>query len=267
MSGTDLLSVNGANARGAIVTAAGPAMRGALHDLALPTFRAYAQAWGWNLRVHDLSADGRGADAGAVQAKWAKINLLREALQNHAFALWLDADILLLRRDDDILAHLHPRSFQALVLEQVPAEHRINPNTGVWLLRSCPQAFAFLDAVQACGVQPGPWADQGAVLHALDWDRGDEQYHWAGPGPGNAFTAATSWLPPGWNQPFLGQRLEADLYNGTSSSYVGRPRVTRPHALHFMGMLPAARYRHMQRMLSVWDEAPRTAALPLATPA
>jgi len=230
---------------GAIVTAAGPTMRDALHDLALPTFRAYGQAWGLDVLAHDLGRDGAGADRQAVQAKWAKLDLLRNALHSHAFALWLDADVLLLRQDEDIRQHLHPDCFQALVLEHVPAEHRINPNTGVWLLRSCPAAFDFLDAVEKCGLQTGPWADQGAVLAALNWDRGDEQYHWARPGPGNAFTEGTSWLPTGWNQPYLGPRPEDDLYNGTASSYVGRPSVPDPHALHFMGMLPTARYRQM----------------------
>jgi hypothetical protein len=265
MSGTDIWTKQVAGARGAIVTAAGPSMRDALHDLALPTFRDYAQVWGWDLLVRDLIVDGSGADLGAVQAKWAKIELLREALRRHSFALWLDADVLLLRVDDDIREHLHPRSFQALVMEQVPAEHRVNPNTGVWLLRSCPAAFAFLDAVQAHGLQPGPWADQGAVLAALGWDRGDEQYHWARPGAGNTFTEGTSWLPPGWNQPYLGQRLEGELYNGNVSAYVGRPDVPDPQALHFMGMLPAARYRRMAGELA--ERATGPSVPPLAASA
>jgi galactosyl transferase GMA12/MNN10 family len=247
MAGTDVRAVGGSATNGAIVTAAGPAMHDALHDLALPTFRTYAQAWGWKVLAHDLFTDGSGADIAATQAKWAKLELLREALRHHPLALWLDADVLLLRHDDDIRQHLHPESFQALVLEHVPAEHRVNPNTGVWLLRSCPAAFAFLDAVQNCGLQPGPWADQGAVLVALGWDRGDETYRWARPGPGNAFTAGTSWLPPGWNQPYLEERLDSDQYNGTAASYVGRPNVADPQALHFMGMLPGARYQHMAR--------------------
>jgi galactosyl transferase GMA12/MNN10 family len=247
MSGTDIRAIKGPDSSGAIVTAAGPAMHDALHDLALPTFRTYAETWNWQVLAHDLVMDGSGADSAAVQAKWAKVKLLREALQRHPYALWLDADVLLLRHDDDIRQHLHPDSFQALVLEHVPAEHRVNPNTGVWLLRSCPAAFAFLDAVQSCGLQPGPWADQGAVLTALDWDRGDEQYRWARPGPGNGFTAGTSWLPPGWNQPYLEERLDSEQYNGTSASYLGRPSVADPQALHFMGMLPEARYQHMAR--------------------
>ncbi len=236
--------------RGAVVSAAGPQMRDVLFDLALPTFARWAKQWGWFLSVEELPADGVGADAAAQQAKWAKLDLLRAALRRFPMALWLDADVLVLRNDEDVSIHLHPDAFQALVLEQVPLEHRLNPNTGVWLLRSCPQAFDFLDAVAKAGQQPGPWADQGAVLEVLGWDRGDERYHWARPGSGSAFLASTSWLPPGWNQPFIGKRQDQDSFNSCAQSYNARPQVASPHAVHFMGMTPAARYRQMSDVLA-----------------
>ncbi len=232
-------------ANGVVVTAAGPQMRAVLHDLSLPTFRAFADRWGYAVSAVDLEADGIGGDRPAQRAKWKKIELMRNALARWPLALWLDADVLVMRDDEDIAAHLPADCFQALALEHVPAEHRVNPNTGVWLMRSCPMAFAFLDAVQTAGTQPGPWADQGAVLDALGWTRGDENYWWARPGRGNHFLEATGYLPPGWNQPYLGGRVESDIYNGSADSYVGRPTVAAPHALHFMGMKPAARYRHM----------------------
>jgi hypothetical protein len=248
-----------AQPRGAVVTAAGPQMRAILHELALPTFHRFASRWGYAVLAEDLPTDGVGADTGAQQAKWAKIRLLREALTSFPLALWLDADILLGRDDEDIATHLHPDHFQALAMEQVPDEHRLNPNTGVWLMRSCPAAFAFLDAVKVAGPQPGPWADQGAVLAVLGWDRGDDRYRWARPGRGGQFLAGTGWLPPGWNQPYLGGRTDEDLFNSSAQSYTGRPVVSHPHALHFMGMSPAARYRHMAavaKTLWVADVAP-----------
>jgi len=251
-----------ARPRGAVVTAAGPQMRDILEQLALPTFQRFARRWGYAVLAEELPTDGAGADPAAQQAKWAKLRLLREALASFPLALWLDADILLTRDDEDIASHLHPDHFQALALEQVPYEHRVNPNTGVWLLRSCPAAFAFLDAVTTAGRQPGPWADQGAVLAALDWDRGDQQYWWARPGRGNQFLAGTSWLPPGWNQPYLDGRTDEDGYNSSARSYADRPVVSHPHALHFMGLSPAARYRHMAavaKTLPLLDPAPATA--------
>ncbi len=228
------------------MTAAGPCMRPVLEELALPTFVAFAQRWNYAVEATELSSDGVGAEPEAQRAKWAKLDLLRSALQRYPLALWIDADVLLMRGDEDIADHLHPTAFQALVLEQVPAEHRVNPNTGVWLLRSTPAAFGFLDAVSAAGPQPGPWADQGAVLAALGWDRGDGEYHWARPGSGTPFLAGTSWLPPAWNEPYLGRRDDRELYNGSLRSYDGRPTTGRPHALHFMGMTPTARHEHMR---------------------
>jgi hypothetical protein len=242
--------------RGALVSAAGPRMRAMLHDLALPGFTRYAERWGWEVVVEDLAHDGSDATPDAQRAKWAKLGLLRQALQRYPLALWLDADVLLLRDDEDVTAHLHPAHFQALALEQVPSEHRINPNTGVWLLRSCPQAFAFLEAVESLGPQPGPWADQGSVLAALGWDRGDEQYRWARPGPGSAFLSGTSWLPPSWNQPFVGRRRPDECFNSAWDSYGDRPRVLDPHALHFMGMSPEARYLAMSSVLCQGEPEP-----------
>src|SRR3954462_15871062 len=194
-------------------------MQAALYGLALPPFRRGARRWGWAVDAVDLTADGVAADAGAQRAKWAKIGLLRSALERAPLAMWVDADVLILRDDEDVSGHLHPAAFQALALEQVPAEHRVNPNTGVWLLRSCPDAFAFLDAVECAGPQPGPWADQAAVMAVLGWDRGDERYHWARPGRGSSYLAGTSWLPVSWNQPWVEGRRSEGCYNSTADSY------------------------------------------------
>lgn len=231
--------------RRVLVTAAGPRMQQVLEEVSLPSFERYAARWGYDVRAAMLPRDGSGADQAAQAAKWQKIRLLVDALANYDFVVWFDADVLIVRDDDDLAAHVHPDDFQAFALEQVPAEHRINPNTGVWAMRSSPTSLAFLQEVEARGPQPGPWADQGAVLAALGWDRGDPDYHWAGPGVGGEFLRRTSWLPSGWNQPYLGPRSPQDSYNSDPASYAGRPVVDRPYAVHFMGLTPDARYRHM----------------------
>lgn len=227
------------------MTAAGPQLRQVMHDLAVPSFQPFARHWGYEVEAVDLAVDGEGTDAAAQRAKWAKLTVLRSALGRHALVLWLDADVLLLRDDEDIADLLAPGDFQALALEQVPSERRTNPNTGVWLMRSCPASFAFLDAVDAAGPQPGPWADQGAVLAALGWDRGDDRYRGARPGAGSPFLAGTSWLPTSWNQPWVGERDEDDAFGSRVDSYRDRPVVPFPHAVHFMGMRPQARARRM----------------------
>jgi hypothetical protein len=231
-----------------LLTAAGPTMRSVLHELALPTFQAYAARWGYAVRAVDLPRDGAGADQGAQQAKWAKLDLLRHALDDHDLVLWLDADVLVLRTDEDVADHLLPGDLQALCLEQVPSEHRVNPNTGVWLLRR-DGGRDFLDVVRRIGPRPGPWADQGAVLAALGWDLGDERHHWARPGHGSPYLTRTSWLPTSWNQPFVHGRTSSDCFNSSAESYLDRPTVPAPRAVHFMGLTPRARHRHMRNAI------------------
>ena len=66
---------------------------------------------GYAVLAEELPTDGAGADPAVQQAKWAKLRLLREALASFPLALWLDADILLTRDDEDIASHLHPDHF------------------------------------------------------------------------------------------------------------------------------------------------------------
>ena len=223
-------------------------MRPVLHDLALPTFRAFGSHWGYTVQAVDLPRDGAAADQDAQRAKWAKLGLLRSALDDYDLVLWVDADVLVLRTDEDVADHLLPGDLQALCMEQVPSEHRLNPNTGVWLVRR-EGGRDFLDLVLRTGPRPGPWADQGAVLAALGWDLGDELHHWARPGLGSPYLTRTSWLPTSWNQPFVQGRTSSDCFNSTADSYIDRPTVAAPHAVHFMGLTPHARYRHMQAAL------------------
>jgi hypothetical protein len=88
-------------------------VRAILHELALPAFRRFARRWGYAVLAEELSTDGASADPSAQQAKWAKVRLLREALAAFLLALWLDADILVMRDDEDVAPHLHPDHFQA----------------------------------------------------------------------------------------------------------------------------------------------------------
>ena len=108
----------------------------------------------------------------------------------------------------------------------------------------------FLQAVEAAGPQPGPWSDQGAVLAALGWDRGDERYHGAQPGHGTAFSRRTTWLPGRWNQPWLGPREDEGAFNSAPGSYGDRPAFPDPCALHFMGMTPEARLHAVRGVLA-----------------
>jgi hypothetical protein len=215
----------------AIVTAAGPNMMPLLENYALPTFERFADEHGYSVCVKKLENDDRDRNGTQARtARWMKFSLLRNALSDYSIAVWLDADVMIRRTDEDVADNLHPDGFQALSLEQVPSEKRTNPNTGVWVMRSCQKAFDFLDAAEAAGEQPGKWMDQAAVMKALDWEMGeDHDYRWARPGRGNDYMQGTTWLPTGWNQPYLER-------SNNREACEGRAIVAEPHAIHYMGM-------------------------------
>lgn len=223
-------SVRGHGARKAIVTAAGPRMWRLLERYALPTFWRFADRFAYDVLPSLLDDDGESDDRRATNgARWAKLPLLREALESYDIVVWLDADVMIRRFDDDIAAHLAPEKFQAFALEQVPQDRRINPNTGVWVMRGGRQAISFLNTVERAGQQRGPWADQAAVMKVLGWDRGGCLYQGAGPGPGSSFLRGTAWLPPSWNQLYAVPGEDAAGVHAVL-------RVNEPHALHFAGM-------------------------------
>lgn len=229
--------------RKTLLTAAGPNMETVLERFSLPLFERFAETHNYAVEAHSLGEDSLlRKDNRAIAARWQKIGLLRKCLEKNDVVAWFDADVMIARRDEDIADHLAATDFQGLVLHNVPAEDRINPNTGVWLMRNSPQSFDFLDEVEETGIVSQRWADQAAAMQVLDWQMGDTRHTGARmPDSPNYFAAATSWLPTGWNQPYVDNRPNPE-------AYVGRPLVENPHAVHFMAMTITDRLTHMETL-------------------
>ncbi len=213
-----------------IVTAAGPNMREVLDRYTLPSFIRFADRYKYEVQVNYLETDGLSRKGSEVRkARWQKINLIKQALLKHSIVLWLDADTMICRDDEDV--PLEPTDYQGLVLHHVPSEGRVNPNTGVWILRKCQKAFDFLASIERIGLPENDrWADQAAVLRALGWILGDERYNGARmPDHPTEYIKGTTWLPSGWNQPYTENRRNPE-------AYIGRPLVEDPHIIHYMAM-------------------------------
>jgi hypothetical protein len=216
-----------------IVTAAGPHMLPLLRKYALPTFGRLARALGADLHSVDLDADSSDyLSDQASRARWAKLDAIEQALADgYPEVLWLDADILVVRYDDDPFRYLRAGDFQGFVLEHNSAEARTNPNTGVWLVRNTPMARAFMSGVKMIGELPGStWNEQAAVIQALGWDPGIYNHHGARPGRGTEFLRHTTVLPAPWNQ----------LYIDMADPGRNCPVVPHPHVIHFAGMVVLA---------------------------
>jgi hypothetical protein len=127
---------------------------------------------------------------------WGKVPLLRDLLGTFDAVLWLDADVLILDRSDDIAAGVEDWAVTAMVRHQVESRHThgivqadhdglaMVPNSGVWFVRR--EALPLLDALLARYPQhrDSIWWEQTALIEMLP----------AGWSP------QTHWLDPGWNR-------------------------------------------------------------------
>ena len=206
-----------------LLSHANPAQRQLL-DLASPHYRAYAQRHGYETRLvmSPLAAGYR-------TPQWAKIALLRDALADADLCLWLDNDLVLRDQEHDIADGLDDADFQAFCLEQTP--HGFGPNSGVWLMRSCPEAKAFLDDVWLTGPLPDATLnDQATIAHLLGFSYLPT---FTKPIASSRYLAHTGWLDARWNM--------------LSVFHPEAPLVAR--AVHYGGLDFAAKYEAMREQL------------------
>ncbi len=134
-------------------------------ELALPTFKHYAERFGYEVVV---GSGDEAAQAGRP-GPWRKVPLIRESLRTYDLVLWLDTDVMILDAGRDIADELGAGDYQALV-EQVSGDGRI-PNTGVWLLRAGQRAQDFLEATwNEVDYIDHMWTDQAAAVTALGYE-------------------------------------------------------------------------------------------------
>lgn len=156
-------------------------------DLALPTFRAYADRYGYEVVVGDGDSQGR-------PPSWAKVLLMKRLLNEYDEVLWIDADAIILRNDRDISDEVPPDAWQAFAM--CPG-WRTGPilNCGVWLIRSTDKAKSFLDLVWSAEHRiEHRWWEQMAVLDLLGFDERGEVIG------ESAWLAGTCFLDDVWNR-------------------------------------------------------------------
>lgn len=180
-----------------LVSAAGTRFRPLLRA-SLPTFERFAERHGYRLVIHEVD-DRRAINDPAARkdVRWSKISVLRTILRGTDFALWIDADAMIRRYERDILDDLPGECFQGFVLERIGG--RINPNSGVWVIRSDPRSFSFLATLDAIGPLDHSWSDQATICHLLGWSLGDYHGRGARPVRATAYCRGTWWLPQEWN--------------------------------------------------------------------
>jgi hypothetical protein len=218
----------------ALVTAAGAHMAGVL-ACSEPTFRHYAQTFGYDLFIHRDVQDGEKYDSHeSHMSRWAKLDYIKSALKTHDLVVWMDADVMIIKFDRDIAGDMPVDAFQALALEVFP--HRFNPQTGVWILRKDQMTDAFLAQVEANSslseIREHAWADQAGVSVALGWEILDKRKSFDGrsharPMNFSPFLKRTGWLSPEWNPQGLTKHITSNrtVHFAGEHNYVRQPKM------------------------------------------
>lgn len=143
----------------ALVTfATGPAK--AQLEVSEPGFREYADRHGYEFRICEDIPTFR-------PPSWFKVLALRDALQEHDEALWLDADILILDGEQDIAEDVWPGAWQGLVVHHTPDGEV--PNHGVWFVRR-PMLPVLAEMWRMDEYTHHPWWEQAAGCELLGYD-------------------------------------------------------------------------------------------------
>jgi hypothetical protein len=136
-----------------------------LLDVALPTFAWYAQTHGYDLFVPS------GAQFSGMNRPlaWGRIPLMLSLLKGgYDTVLWLDADVVVVRNDRDILDDLPADAPMGMVVQQT--SDGAVPSTGVWLVRK--EAEEMLKSLWPLDGfrRSSCWWEQAALIAALGGD-------------------------------------------------------------------------------------------------
>src|SRR4051812_34869921 len=135
---------------------------GPVLDLALPSFREFAQRHGYEIVIAQPDSAGR-------PLAWGKIRVIERLLENYDVVLWVDADAVFLDTSVDPNDVTPPDAFQALVrTTSYPEYGTDSPCTGVWLLRAGDRSKRFLAEVwNRTEYINHQWWEQASVMDIL----------------------------------------------------------------------------------------------------
>jgi hypothetical protein len=134
-----------------------------LLEVAMPTFQRYAETHGYDLVIPDTLKI-----AGQRHPSWLKIPLILKLFEDgYDTVVWIDADVVILRHEVDILQ-------EAGDAPMAMAVHHTGdgavPNCGVWVVRPS-AASTLIAAWELTGFARSPcWWEQAAIIATLGGD-------------------------------------------------------------------------------------------------
>jgi hypothetical protein len=128
----------------------------------LPLLEGYAAKHGMDFCCVNLSN-------GATPPSWVKVPNIGAALRDYARVLWVDADVVVFRSQENILDEVPDDAWQAVVEHET--ECGTVPNCGIWLVtrEMIPTLQLVWDTMRPEFLHH-PWWEQAAMLTVMGYD-------------------------------------------------------------------------------------------------
>lgn len=152
-----------------VITSFGVGYHNRLLSLAIPTFYLYAKNHGYDLFIPDdnfFSLQTR-----QLPPAWWKIDVITHLLKTYDIVLWLDADVIICRFDEDIANSLDNHNDFGLVVHET-SDGQV-PNSGVWLLNQ--SSLKWLPGLKEHSnfKRSKSWWEQAALLYMMGMNPDD----------------------------------------------------------------------------------------------
>lgn len=172
-------------------------------DVCAKSIRAYAKHYGYDYEILPMPESDR-------PPSWSKINLIGEALRDHDFVMWVDADAFFASTSRNILDEVEPGKDLYMVSHLLPIPHLApvthgvclaveRPNAGIMLVRKSPWLFSLFATLWSMTQYINhPWWETAALSDLLGL-----RFELTGKLDNNVPSAEwqekIKWLPLGWN--------------------------------------------------------------------
>lgn len=146
-----------------VITSFGTGYHSRLLSLSIPTLQLYAQNHQYDLFVPSDSFFSETTKQ--LPPAWWKIDIIQYLLKQYDRVLWIDADVIICRFENDISESLDNSTDFGLVVHETP-DGQI-PNSGVWLLN--PSCLNWLEHMKSYThfKRSECWWEQAALLHLM----------------------------------------------------------------------------------------------------
>lgn len=134
-----------------------------LSKLSRPVMQAYANQWGFDFFELDKSLDSNRP------ISWSKLLAVSKLLEDYEFVIYLDADVMILNLDENILQELNLTADFAWRISEVNGKS--SPNAGVMVFRSTERTKAMLKCAysQEDLIFDG-WWEQASLIRVLGYN-------------------------------------------------------------------------------------------------